>query len=262
MLFHRKTIYRHISKVVGGKGSNFMNDERKTKRKRSELQRTLSVIGLILCVIFGFMLLCNLTIIIKGTINPERPPSVLGITPMVVQSGSMSGDAPDHIEVGDLIFTGKADIEKLKAGDIISFMEGKIVVTHRITAISTAEDGSLLFTTKGDANNTEDAPVTADRIVGVYIGRIPKLGDFAMFLQTSLGMIIFVGVPLLAFIIYDIIRRQRSANKASKKTAEMEAELERLRKLAGEKAEALTDENKTEEASAEDNQSEEKASEN
>lgn len=225
-----------------------MNNEQKTKEKRSGLQRTLSVVGLIFCVIFGFMLLCNLTIIIKGTINPETPPSIFGITPMVVQSGSMSGDAPDHIEVGDLVFSGKADIEKLKVGDIISFMEGKVIVTHRITAIDTAENGSLIFTTKGDANNTEDSdPVTADNIIGIYKGRIPKLGDFAMFLQTPLGMILFVGVPLLAFIIYDIIRRQRSANKENKKTAEIEAELERLRTLAGEKAEESKEEEETSE---------------
>ncbi len=219
--------------------------------KKNTLRRVLSIVGWLFCIIFGFMLLCNLTIILKGTINPDRPPSVLGITPMVVQSGSMSGNAPDHIEVGDLIFTGKAEIEKLKVGDIISFMEDSIVVTHRIIAIETAEDGSLSFITKGDANNTEDSePVTAKNLVGIYKGRIPKLGDFAMFLQKPLGMMLFIGVPLLAFIIYDIIRRTRAAGRENKKTAAMEAELERLRTLAGEKAEA-SDEIKSEKGASE-----------
>lgn len=228
-----------------------MDSKQKTKETKSGLQRTLSVVGLILCIVFGFMLLCNLIIIVKGTISPEKPPSVFGITPMVVQSGSMSGDASDHIEVGDLVFAVKANADELKVGDIISFMEDKIVVTHRITAIDTDSDGKLLFTTKGDANNTEDVdPVTADNLVGRYIGRIPKLGDFAMFLQTTLGMLIFVGVPLLAFIIYDIIRRQKAAGKKNKESAEMEAELERLRKLAGEKADSSADE--PEKSSSED----------
>ena len=84
--------------------------------------------------------------------------------------------------------------------------------------------------TKGDANNAADQDkVTEDRLVGIYKGRIPKVGDFAMFLQTPVGMIVFIGVPLLGFIIYDIIRRQKYANKENKKTAELEAELERLR---------------------------------
>lgn len=88
-----------------------MNAKKTKEEKKSGIQSAMSIVGSILCVIFGLMLLCNLTIIIKGTINPEVPPSVLGITPMVVQSGSMSGDAPDHIEVGDLIFAGKANVE-------------------------------------------------------------------------------------------------------------------------------------------------------
>lgn len=221
-----------------------------SEKKKSTAGWVVSFAGVFLCVIFGFMLLCNLAIILKGTIYPDKPPSVLGITPMVVQSGSMSGDAPDHIEVGDLIFTGKADIEKLKEGDIISFMEDSIVVTHRIIAIETAEDGSRSFTTKGDANNTEDSePVTAENLVGIYKGRIPKLGDFAMFLQKPLGMMLFIGVPLLAFIIYDIVRRQHSASKDNKKAAAMEAELSRLRALAGEKSEAADEAEAEKEAS-------------
>ena len=229
-----------------------MNAEQKTKKNSNGLQRTLSVIGLILCVIFGLMLLCNLTIIVKGTLNPDTPPSVLGITPLVVQSGSMSGTAPDHIEVGDLVFVDKIDAKDLKEGDIIAFMENKIVVTHRIVAIETAEDGSLIFTTKGDANNTEDSePVAEDKLVGIYKGSVPKLGDFALFLQQPLGMILFIGVPLFAFITYDIIRRQKYARKENKSAMEMEAELERLRKLAGEKAETSLDESKAEEEASE-----------
>lgn len=197
--------------------------------------RALTVIGAMLCILFGFLLICNLTIIIKGTLYPEKPPSVLGVIPMVVLSGSMSSEAEDHIEVGDLIFVGKAEAEELEVGDIIAYMNGGSAVTHRIIAIDTAEDGSLLFTTKGDANEVEDTqPVTEEQLVGIYQGRIPKAGDFALFLQQPLGMLLFIGVPLLAFIIYDIVRRQRYASREKVKALEMEAELKRLRSLAGE----------------------------
>ena len=188
-----------------------------------------TVIALILCAIFAFALVCNLTIIIKGTINPDEPPTVFGVAPMVVLSGSMSGDAEDHIEVGDLIFDTKADIDTLKEGDIVSFMENKIIVTHRIIKIY-EEDGVKKYITKGDANNTEDEPITADQIVGIYAFRIPKLGDFAMFLQKPLGMAIFIGIPVFAFIIIDIIRRQRQRNRSSRETEKLKAEIERLRK--------------------------------
>ncbi len=209
------------------------------KRKTSALQKVLSIVGITLCVVFALLLVCNLTIIIKGTLYPEKPPSVLGITPMVVLSGSMSGAAEDHIEAGDLIFVGKADIDALKAGDIIAYMEGKSATTHRIIEVLTDENGTRSFRTKGDANNTEDRnPVPADKIIGIYEFRIPKVGDLALFMQKPLGMAIFVGIPLLAFIIYDIIRRQRQSTKNNSKNAELQAELERLRALAGEAATA------------------------
>ena len=65
---------------------------------------------------------------------------------------------------------------------------------------------------------------------------VDNLGYHALWAGLGLQIVgIFIGLPLLAFIIYDIIRRQQYARKESKKTAELEAELERLRKLAGER---------------------------
>ena len=209
----------------------------RTKEKQPEKSSKLvSAIALVLCLIFGVMLVCNMTIIIKGSLHPERPPSVLGITPMVVLSGSMSGDAPDHIEVGDLIFVGPVeDPNTLQTGDVIAFMDGTVVVTHRIIEVQHTDAGEPLFYTKGDANNTADRlPVTAEQLVGIYQNRIPKVGDFALFLKEPLGMILFIGVPLLVFIMYDVWRRRKFDKKETERTAELEAELERLRKLAGE----------------------------
>ena len=209
---------------------------RNKEKKETSSNKLVTAVGIALCVAFGFLLACNLTIIIKGTFYPDRPPSVLGVTPMVVLSGSMSGEAADHIEVGDLIFVDKiADPADLAVGDVVAYMEGDVVVTHRIMAIEQGETG-LEFTTKGDANNAADLrPVHEEQLVGIYSFRIPKVGDFALFLQTPMGMLLFIGVPMLSFLLYDILRRTRSAKKEDARTAELEAELERLRALAGEK---------------------------
>ncbi len=196
--------------------------------KRSPLGRVLFAIGGVLCALLLVILACNLTIIIKGTLNPDRPPTVFGVAPMVVLSGSMSGSAEDHIEVGDLIFCTRPDVEALREGDIVSFMDDRIVVTHRIVKIE-EQGGQKLYTTKGDANNAEDPPISADQIIGKYVGRIPRLGDFAIFLQTPLGMAVFIGIPVCAFIIYDIIRRQRQARKGNDEAWRLKEELDRLR---------------------------------
>lgn len=235
-----------------------MENREECKERKGASSRALTIVGAVLCVIFGLMLICNLTIIIKGMIDPDRPPSVFGVTPLVVLSGSMSGDEEGHIEVGDLVFVGKADTDKLEVGDVITFKQGKSVTTHRIIKIETGEDGKRLFSTKGDANNTKDKePVSEDQVIGVLMGRIPKVGDFALFMQTPVGMVVFIGIPLLAFIIYDIIRRQHYANRENRKAAELEAELQRLRALADEKERERDPQNDPEQASANTSESSE-----
>lgn len=262
------------------------------------LNRTVTVIGIVLCVVFGALLIMNLTIIIKGLVNPDEPPSVFGVTPMVVKSGSMSSDlphrvvsgdiielpeeqiqslkvgdtfrtksgdyietnivetvsksengnivftasrpAPDHIEVDDLIFVSGSDFQDLQVGQIITFFEANDrgdrtdkVVTHRIIEV-TQKDGAVAYRTKGDANNTADSVlVRPQNVIGVYKNRVAKLGALVLFLQKPWGMLIFIGVPVLAFLAYDIVRRQRNAGKGGK-VNELEDELERLRKRVAE----------------------------
>ena len=218
----------------GLKGEKMETNENKAQKTLT--QKILMGTGIVLCVLFGFVLICNVVIIIKGFTQPDEPPSVFGVTPLVVLSGSMSGDAPDHIEIGDLIFVGKADVDSLEVGDVITFMQGSSVVTHRIIEIETDGSGKRLFYTKGDANNIADLdPISEDDVIGQYKGRIPKVGDLTMFMQSPLGMIVFIGVPLIGFIAYDMVRRQRMTEKSRANTEELEAELARLRALAAER---------------------------
>lgn len=58
-----------------------------------------------------------------------------------------------------------------------------------------------------------------------------------MFLQQPLGMAVFIGVPVCAFIIIDIIRRSRSRSRETEENEQLKAELERLRAAAGESTE-------------------------
>ncbi len=263
------------------------------------LNTAVTVIGAVLCVIFGLLLLFNIVVIVKGLINPDMPPSVFGITPLVVKSGSMSSDVPhtvyaddiadlttdqilalkpgdgfntqsgdytvynvvesisfgdsgavitstrpaaDHIEVDDLIFVKNADTANLGVGQVITFMETRngertgAAITHRIIEI-TEKDGKKAYRTKGDANNTADGElVLPENVVGVYSSRIAKLGAFVYFLQQPWGMLIFIGVPALAVIIYDIVRRHRLAKKGDSKVEALEQELARLRALESERA--------------------------
>lgn len=285
-----------------------MDKDKRTEGKsgKGPLHIIAKAIAIVLCVVFGLTLLFNLTIIVKGLINPNEPPSVFGVTPLIVKSGSMSNDtvyvfdrsrlegamtdeqidalnpgdtirikliykdedfeytpeyvidadnpkavqrqdgkvtsvvarnpAKDHIETGDLIITKKVDPKELKLGDVISFkMKSGNVNTHRIVKIL-EENGKLSFRTRGDfTGDVDDEIIPEDAVISVYRSRIPSLGDLIFFLQQPVGMVIFIGVPVIAFIVFDIIRRSKKNKQADNKTEELEKELERLRALAAEK---------------------------
>ena len=189
------------------------------------LKRAWSIVAIIVCALLLLVLTMNFTIIIKSYTNPDKVPDFLGIKPFIVQSGSME----PAILTGDLVIVKTIDPSKLKVNDIISYKEGRSVITHRVVEL-TGKDGEPAFMTRGDANNVVDQnPVVYAQIEGIYICKINKLGDLAMFMQTPMGMLIFVGIPLCGFVLYDIIRRKLDDKKENSKYGEAQAEIERLK---------------------------------
>lgn len=209
--------------------SNTVSDVEKDKNTSSKL---LSAFGIVACIILIPILILNLYLIIQGfTTDDDDLPNIGGYFPLMVQSGSMSG----CIEVGDLIICQTVDdTQSLEFDDVVTFWDGApggTLVTHRIIEVTEDEEGNLVYITKGDANNAVDAAVVyPENIVGVYKSRIPHLGDVALFMQTVPGLIVCVLVPLVLFVIYDTLRRRRIDKNAKQETAELLAELDRLKK--------------------------------
>lgn len=192
-------------------------------RKRQVLYKLSLAVGIVFCIFFGLILICNVINCINRVIRPDKPPVIFGIIPMVVQSGSMSGDAADSIDVGDLIFVMETDMEKMQTGDIIAFYYDNVIVSHRIIDIKTADDGSLYFYTKGDANNTaEDDPVTNENFIGVVRGRIPHLGNIIMFLQEPLGFLLCGVLPFAIILSVSVFlgKRKKKCEKANDETGD------------------------------------------
>lgn len=85
---------------------------------------------------------------------------IFGYSFFQVKTGSMSGT----IEIGDIIVVKlEEDVEK---NDIVTYEQQDILITHRIIE----KQGENIIT-KGDANNSEDEPITTNDIIGkvVYI---------------------------------------------------------------------------------------------
>lgn len=209
---------------------NSTKEVNEQEEKVSVGHRILTVIGTILCIILIPILVINCTLIFKSYTHKDQVPSVGGIFPMIILTDSMD----PVFSSGDLIICHTADAEDVREGDIICFYDpegnGTSTVTHRVTKVTTDDSGAIAWETKGDANNTEDSMlVPAGNLVGIYQRHFSGLGNAAMFIQTTQGLILCVICPIILLVAYDILRR-RAYEKAKKKdTDALLAELEALR---------------------------------
>jgi signal peptidase I len=146
----------------------------------------------------------------------------LGFNFFSVSSGSMEPNIP----TGSLITVGKYRLEDLKEGDVITYQIARpeggapAIVTHRITKVEKTEAVKEIkngdkteqktvlnyeFTTKGDANNSEDSyKVRATDIIGLYKGHVPKVGYVTSFAQTPRGFVLMVIVPAALLILWEV----------------------------------------------------------
>lgn len=194
-------------------------------QEKSLRDRIIKTVVIIICILLIPMLIVNLTLIVKSFVYPDEVPSFLGYKPLIVLSGSME----PVFYSGDLVLVHEVNQDTLREGDIVAFREGNSIVTHRIQAIN-VEDEQRQYITKGDNNNTEDRiTVTDEKIEGIYILKVSGLGNLAFFMQTPLGMILFIALPLLLFILYDIFRRNHYDRKEKSRVKDLEDELDKMR---------------------------------
>ena len=198
--------------------------------QNSKWHRTLTVIGIILCIILTPPLIVNCTLIVKSYINKTEVPAFGGYMPLIVLTDSMY----PQIEAGDLIFCRTVDADEVQEGDVISFFDpagnGTSVTTHKVVEI-VENNGSRSFRTRGINNNTDDRIlVPEDSLVGIYTDfRVPGAGNAALFMQTTAGLIVCVVVPLILLVGYDLIRRRIYEKSTGSDVAALKAELEALR---------------------------------
>lgn len=217
------------------------------KKNKTLTQKIVTGIGIALIVVLVPMLVFNLIIIVKG-IGADDPPKLFGTTPLVVLTSSMEDNKNDEWEDlsfprGCMIFIVDTPFEELKVGDVITYKEGNSLTTHRIVGEGEDSKGKY-FLTKGDANNIGDQDAGRPNIYkedyyGQYKGaHILGFGYFSDFVQKPVGILVVVGVPVIAFIVYDVLTRRKEAKQkqaaavgqANAKAAEVNAELEAMRK--------------------------------
>ena len=113
-------------------------------------------------------------------------PMPFGFGGAVVLSGSMEPTIP----IDALIIV--KETEHYEVGDIVVYQSGKMPVVHRIVAL----DGEAV-TTRGDANNTEDAPIALSQVKGKVIARLPGVGKVVRLLKSPVPTILLIAAAVL-----------------------------------------------------------------
>ena len=164
--------------------------------REGKMQKIKKAISIIVILILLPILLISIAILVDSYTHPDEVPSFFGWKPFIVLSGSME----TQISAGDIVVVKEIDTNELKKGDIIAFKDGNIVITHRIDEV-TEIDGKTQYITKGDNNNTQDIGyVLPEQVEGVFKFKIARLGNIAMFIQTPLGMIVCLSIPIINII--------------------------------------------------------------
>lgn len=164
------------------------------------------VVNVLLILAIVLAAICTYTSYVSTSGNGV--PSIFGIRILSIQTESMY----PTLKPGDLIFDVPVkDASELKIGDIITYwtvIDGERVLnTHKIIQIYDG-GGYRIFETQGD-NNTVADPLTVheSEIVGKYEGaKISGLGKVFDFLQTSMGFLIVVVIPVAIFFVYHLIQ--------------------------------------------------------
>jgi signal peptidase len=106
---------------------------------------------------------------------------LFGVDPSLIGSGSMV----PNLRVGDIVVAREVPIETVRTGDVITFYQDGITIVHRVIDIQN-DAGKIIFTTKGDANDSADPLVLEEFYKGKVIFTIPKIGWISIYVRNTL----------------------------------------------------------------------------
>lgn len=219
------------------------------KRKAGENEQSVKVRkrGMLIyvpafCSLIGTLML--LTVIALAI--PLTVPQYLGYQIYDVVSGSMEPTIP----VGSIIYVKETEPSTIKKGDIIAFQSGDSIVMHRVVDNKVVEG---TYTTKGDANNTEDInEVPYSSLIGVVTRHIPIMGQLLILFGSTFGRICMICFAACGAILNILSARFQDAIE-DEAIEESIRERELARIISQETTEAAGEENKAAENKAIEN---------
>ena len=188
-----------------------MKSSNKIPQKRGKLK---AVARMILLIFLATVIGVNVYSINASRLAGNSVPMPLGFGIAVVLSDSMV----PTFATDDLLIVKAADTYEVD--DIVVYQDGHTLVVHRII-----EKNEETITTKGDANNTADDPITAEQIKGKVALSIPFVGKLVNLIKSPIGTVVLL---LLAIWLLEA-SFHKEKEKDREKLSEIRKEIEKLK---------------------------------
>ena len=161
------------------------------------MKKTLHVIWSVLEIIIIIYVICLTTILLAK--------NKYGFT----QLGDYVLTSVDSNDVNNIINTKQGDLliikntSDLNVGDVIYYYavyDEKYIICSDVIKSMQKDDFSALYTIDDQYSST----VHSDKVIGKYTSKYSKLGNYFAFLQSRVGFLFFVLLPIMVVFIYQI----------------------------------------------------------
>ena len=187
--------------------------QQKTNASASGAHRAGTVLGILLTILLVPVLLFNAAVMVQS-VQHQVPPKLFGHYVMIM---------PD----GDLAFFQETDPHYLSEQDTVAFLDrGGVVSAGEVLSLSrVGTEISSIQISGGQGYSVYN--VSPAETFGKLRFQVPFAGRLLLFLDTDIGALLAIGLPLIGALIYDI--RRRKAEEAyrfaeSAKAGEAEAD--------------------------------------
>ena len=183
-------------------------DIEQIEKQNEKRKRTKQIVKKLLFVII-IILLYNIFLITKSTLDKTDAKSMFGYRAYVITTNSMEPTI-------NVIVSG-IEKDKIKTDKIVTFEQNNQIITHRIVGIEETEKGSK-YVTKGDNNLTKDTEeISYEQILGTIVLKIPRIGNIILLLEDKVYIILLLNLILIIYINTKRVEEKKKMRREKKK---------------------------------------------
>lgn len=194
------------------------------EKRNGILSKSVYCVKFLLKIVVNFCLICLFIVtflvtlvFVDDEINRFRG---IDVPPIVSAYVIVSPSMTPTIKVQDAVLVIRT--KNIRVGDIVTFKSNDsrysgYTITHRINDVVTANNGKVMYITKGDNNSIVDAtPVYKENIYGKVALKIPYLGFIQKVFFKPFSLFMILLIPSLIFIIYNTVLYIKTIKKFNK----------------------------------------------